>query len=76
MDAPDRWETSSDGEAAHTKPNDLATLGEHHAQCSAASGRWVAMRLEVGRMGGFLSAHLVTTLAVLTALAGALLFWL
>lgn len=73
--APPRWETSSHGEAAHTRPTDLATLGQHNAQCSAASGRWVALGMDAGRMAGFLSARLMTTLAVVAALAGAVLYW-
>ncbi len=76
MVARPRWETSSAGEAADTKPTDLATLGEHRAQCCAASGRWEAVRMAAGWVAGFLSVRLVTTVAVLAALAGAVLIWL
>jgi hypothetical protein len=70
------WDTASEGDDAHTKPGDLATLGAHKAQCSTASGRWVALRMGAGQLGGFLSARLVSTAAVLAALVAALLIWL
>jgi hypothetical protein len=70
------WDTSSDGDEAHTTPMDLAMLGAHQAQCSATSRRWVALRCGAGRLFGFVSTRLVTTVAVLGSVAAALLVWL
>jgi len=55
---------------------DLAALGEHTAQCSAQGGRMVAMRCGAGRLLGFVTARLVSTVAVLAAVVGGLLMWL
>ena len=55
---------------------DLATLGEHTAQCSAASGRLVAVRCGAGRLMGFVTARLVSTVAALALLVGTLVLWL
>ncbi len=70
------WATSSYSGAAETSPMDLAALGEHTAQCSATHGRLVAMRCGAGRVLGFVTARLVSTVAVLAAVVGALLMWL
>ncbi len=70
------WATSSYSETAQTSPMELAALGEHKAQCSAQSGRVVAVRCGAARVLGFVTARLVTTAAVGAALAGAWLMWL
>jgi hypothetical protein len=70
------WSTSSDGQDAETTPMDLATLGEHKAQCSSASGLWVALRCAAGQLLGLASRRLVTTAALCAALIGAVLIWL
>jgi hypothetical protein len=55
---------------------ELAALGEHLTQCSAASGRMVAMQCGAQKLRGFMTARLMTTLAVVAALIGAvLLIW-
>lgn len=76
MVTPSPWSTASDGEAAHTTPMDLATLGEHKAQCSDASGRLVALRCAAVQLLGLASSRLVTTVALAAALIGAVLIWL
>jgi hypothetical protein len=76
MATPPVWVTSSHGEAAQTRPVDLATLGEHTAHCSSANGKLAAMRCGAGSLLGFVSARLVTTAAVLAIVITALLIWL
>lgn len=76
MATPPSWETSSGGTEADSQPMELATLGEHKTQCSATSGFWVTLRCGVGRLLGFVTARLVTTVAVLIALALAWLMFL
>jgi hypothetical protein len=71
---PPDWATSSVGETTETTPMELAALSQHVAQCSAASARMVALQCGVQRLQGFVTARLVTTLAVVAALLGALLF--
>ena len=73
---PRPWATSSYSEAAQTSPVELAELGEHKTQCSAKSGRMVALRCGAGHLLGFVSARLVTTVAVLAAVTGIWLMWL
>lgn len=77
LNTPQRpWATSSFSDSAQTSPMDLAALGEHTAQCSAQGGRMVAMRCGAGRLLGFVTARLVSTVAVLAAVVGGLLMWL
>jgi hypothetical protein len=59
------WDTSSDGMGPHTKPMDLATLGEHMAQCSKSSRRWLALRCGMAALWGFVAGRPVTTGVVL-----------
>lgn len=73
---PTLWDTSSDGEVAHTRPAELAHLGEHTRLCSAAAGYGVALRCAAGRGLGFVAARLVTSVALLTLVAAAALIWL
>lgn len=73
---PRAWATSSFSDSAQTTPMDLAALSEHTAQCSAQDGRMVAVRCGAGRLLGFVTARLVTTVAVLAAVVGALVMWL
>lgn len=73
MAAAPLWSTASFGETTDTTPMDLAALGEHLAQCSARSGRLVAMQCGAQRLRGFVTGRLVTTLALLAALTGACL---
>lgn len=71
------WSTSTYAQTAETTPAELATLGEHAAQCTARSGRLVALQCGATRIQGFVAARLVTTLLLLVALVGtALLMWL
>jgi hypothetical protein len=72
---PPVWATACFGEAPDTLPVDLAALGEHTAQCTAANGRLVALRCGAARLLGFVTARLVTTGALLVALGAALLMW-
>lgn len=74
--APGVWATSSFGDTAHTTAHDLATLGEHMAQCSLGSGRWVAVRCDAGRAWGWVSARRVTSGVALAALAALCVVWL
>jgi hypothetical protein len=75
MTHPQRWATSCDGEAAQTAPMELAALGEHTAECSATSGRMAAVQCGAGQVLGFVTARLVTTVAVLVVLIVAGLMW-
>jgi hypothetical protein len=70
------WATSCNGETAETQPMDLAALGQHKAQCTARNGRLVAVRCAAAQVGGFVTARLVTTAAVLALITGAVLMWL
>lgn len=73
MATPHFWDTSSDGMGPCTKPMDMATLGEHKAQCSTASGRWLALRYGVGQAVSFVVDRPVTAGV---ALVGSLVVWL
>jgi hypothetical protein len=75
MAVPPLWATASFGATPDTLPMDLAALGEHMAQCTASHGRLVALRCGAARLLGFVSARLVTTVAVLVALGAVLLMW-
>ena len=68
MSAP-AWDTSARGEGADMPPGELLSLGQHRAQCMARSGRLAALRCGAGDMMGFVSARLVTSAALLLALA-------
>ena len=73
---PPLWDTSSDGEVAHTRPAELAHLGEHTRLCSAAAGYGVALRCAAGRGLGFVAARLVTTVALVALAVTVALIWL
>ena len=73
--APRAWATSCDGDAAESTPMDLAALGDHKQQCSAASGRLVALQCGAGRLLVFVATRLVTTAATVAGIAAALLMW-
>ena len=60
------WSTASFGDAADTSPMELSDLGEHLQHCSARSGHWARLRCAAESMNGFVSARLVTTLALLS----------
>lgn len=76
MATPPVWATSSHGEAAQTRPVDLATLGEHTASCSSANGKLAAVRCGAGSLLGFVSTRLVTTAALLALAIATVLIWL
>lgn len=63
--APPSWSTASFGDAADTSPMELSALGEHLQHCSATPGPLVRLRFAAETMNGFVSARLVTTLALL-----------
>lgn len=67
------WDTSARGEGADMPPGDLFTLGQHRAQCTARSVRLAALRCGLGDVMGFVSARLVTSAALLLAVA--VLWW-
>jgi len=76
MNTAPRWSTASFGDTTDTTPLELAALGEHLTQCSAASGRLVAMQCGAQRLRGFVTARLVTTVMLLAAIIGAcLMVW-
>jgi hypothetical protein len=75
MAAPSRWDTASEGECADISPRDLAALGEHRALCSVAGGGWIALHCAARGIAVFVSAHRVTTGAMLAAAVGTLLMW-
>ena len=54
---------------------ELAFLGQHMAQCSAASGRLTALYCGAAVLLGFVAARLVTCTAALAIGAAALLLW-
>lgn len=62
------WSTSCFGDAAQTSPMDLSALGEHLHHCSATPRPLMRLRCAAESMNGFVSARLVTTLAVLSLL--------
>jgi hypothetical protein len=64
------WITACEGHTTDTTPLELAALGEHTAECSAAGGRMVALHCGALRLQGFVSARLVTSLAALAVLIG------
>lgn len=70
MTAAPVWVTSSYGDPTDTMPMELAALGAHVAQCTASSGRLVAVHCGALRLRGLVTARLVTTLAVLAAVIG------
>ena len=76
MNNPSLWATSSYGDPADTTPGELAALHEHMGQCKVRSGRLVAMQCGALKLQDFVLSRLVTTLAVLAGLAGALLLLL
>ena len=66
----DRWTTSCDGCDTDTRPHELAALGEHLSQCSARHARLVALACGAQRFQGFVTARLVTMMALLAGLVG------
>jgi hypothetical protein len=70
------WSTACFGDDPETLPMELAALGEHVAQCSAARGRFVALRCGAAWLLGAVTARLVTSGAVLVALTAAAMVWL
>lgn len=68
------WLTASFGETTHTTPMELHALGEHLSVCRRHSGRWFTVKCGAEAVNGFVSAHLVTTLAGVSLLLG--LTWL
>jgi hypothetical protein len=63
--APPSWSTASFGDTADTSPMELSALGEHLQHCSGTPGPLVRLRFAAETMNGFVSARLVTTLALL-----------
>ena len=70
------WTTSSYAEPADTTPGDLANLHEHVRQCTDPRGRLVALRCGALKLHDLMLGRLVTTLALLMALAGGLILLL
>jgi hypothetical protein len=70
------WSTSCFSRAADTTPMELADLRQHMTQCTDKRGRLVAMHCGALRLHGLVLSRLVTTLAVLAALAGGLMLLL
>jgi hypothetical protein len=60
------WSTSCFGDATQTSPMDLLALGEHLHHCSATPRPLMRLRCAAESMNGFVSARLVTTLALLS----------
>lgn len=69
------WDTSAGGLGPSTKPMDLATLGEHKAQCSKASSHWLALRCYLGLAFDVIAARPVTTGVTLIVALVVLLVW-
>jgi hypothetical protein len=62
------WSTASFGDAAQTSTMDVCHLGEHLQHCSARTGHWAWLRCAAESMNVFVSARLVTSLAVMSLL--------
>lgn len=70
---PSRWDTSAGSHSAHTRPAELAQLGEHQQLCSSAAGLWVALRCAAAHAAAFTLARPVTSAAVVAVGAGLLM---
>jgi hypothetical protein len=64
------WSTASFGNTADTSPMELSELGEHLDICQQAHGRWFVLHCAAESLSGFVSARLVTVLAVVALLIG------
>ena len=69
------WSTASFGDATDTSPIELSVLGEHLDACTPAHGRWFALQCGVERMNCFVTARVVTTLALVALLMGLMSIW-
>jgi hypothetical protein len=70
------WHTAADGDAATTRPAELTALGEHLGDCRARSGRLFRLHCGSEQLGGFVAAHLMTTLLALSLLLIAGIAWI
>ena len=70
------WATSSHGDTADTQPLDLDALRAHKAQCTTASGHWVALQCGARHLQGLVLGRLVTSMAIVACLGAALLLLL
>lgn len=69
------WTTSSFGEAPSASPVELSALRDHTVRCRDAHVGLFALQCGVEAMTGFVAAHQVTTLAILSALLGVASWW-
>lgn len=69
------WSTASVGQAHSASATELAALGLHFQLCRRLNGRLLALQPVAWSVRGFVTAHFVTTLAVLTLLAGVFCPW-
>ena len=71
---PRTWTTSSYGDTTETTPMELDALREHVAQCSRGGARMAALLTGMHKAQGFVAGRLMTTLALVAALAGVALW--
>ena len=65
------WSTSSFGAAVDTSPLELRDLSEHLVHCRRSSGRLFPALCLSDKINGFLAPRVMTTLAVIALIAGA-----
>ncbi len=63
------WATSADGLGPATRPQELDGLGLHLRQCTAVHARLDALQCGLLRLRGWVLGRLVSSIAVLAALA-------
>ena len=69
------WSTSSFGEAPSASTVELSALRDHTVRCRSAHVSLFALQCGAEAMVGFVAARQVTTLAILSALAGVAGWW-
>lgn len=67
---PRTWTTSSYGDTTDTTPMELDALREHVAQCSRNGGRLSVLAGGMQKVKGFVAGRVMTSLALVAALAG------
>ena len=69
------WSTAALGHAADTSLTEFAALGTHLRMCKKLNGGLRALQPAAKTLRGFVTAHFVTTLGLLTLLIDVFSIW-
>lgn len=64
------WDTSSYGHPADTSPMECSALADHLSVCIRSRGAWPTLRSGATVVRGFVMPRLVTSVFIVTLLAG------